>query len=103
MCGKNGSTMESLTHTFAIKALLILLREGRSMSVEAIASSMGEPQGSVVHSIDALRDAGVVIAKTRRGEPYVEDVSLTPKGKIAAEKLKEIEAAIDWMGRGGIT
>ena len=95
--------MESLTHTFAIKALLILLREERSMSVEEIASSMGESQGSVVHSIDALRESGVVFAKTRRGEPYVKDVSLTPKGRIAAEKLKEIEAAIGWEGRGGIT
>ncbi|MCX6648256.1 MAG: ArsR family transcriptional regulator [Candidatus Bathyarchaeota archaeon] len=95
--------MESLTHTFSIKALLILLREDRRMTVEEIAASMGEPHGSVVHSIDALREAGVVEAKTRRGEPYVEDVSLTPAGRIAAGKLKEIESAIGWAGRGGIT
>jgi DNA-binding MarR family transcriptional regulator len=95
--------MESLTHTFSIKAVLILLREGHSMSVEEIATAMGEPQGSVVHSIDALQEGGVVEAKTRLGEPYVEDITLTPKGRVAAEKLREIEKAIGWSGRGGVT
>jgi DNA-binding transcriptional ArsR family regulator len=95
--------MESLTHTFSIKTVLILLREGRSMSVEEIAAAMGEPQGSVVHSIDALREGGVVEAKNRPGEPYVEDVSLTPKGRITAKKLREIEKEIGWVGRGGVT
>jgi len=95
--------MESLTHTFSIRALLTLLKEGRRMTVEEIAEAIGEPQGSVVHAIDVLREADLVEAKARRAEPYIEDVSLTPAGRITAEKLKEIESVIGWTGHGGVT
>ena len=95
--------MESLTHTYSIKALLILLKENRSMTIAEIAASMGEEHGSVVHAIDSLCQADVVEAKTRFGEPHVTDVSLTPAGRITAEKLKEIESVIGWTGRDGVT
>jgi DNA-binding MarR family transcriptional regulator len=100
---KSGSNMESLTHTFSIQALLVLLKEGHGMTVEEIAEAIGEPQGSVVHAIDALSGADLVEAKVRRAEPYIEDVSLTSAGKITAEKLKEIESVIGWVGHGGVT
>jgi DNA-binding transcriptional ArsR family regulator len=73
------------------------------MTVEEIAEAIGKPQGHIVHAIDVLREAYLVEAKARRAEPYIEDVSLTPAGKITAEKLKEIESVIGWTGHGGIT
>jgi len=95
--------MESLTHTFSIKALLILMRKSRRMTVGEIAVEMGEPHGSVVHALDAIREADLVEVKVRRGEPYEEEILLTPAGKIVAEKLKEIESVIGWTASGGVT
>jgi predicted transcriptional regulator len=95
--------MESLSHTFSMKALLILLKVGRRMTVPDIASEMREQHGSVVHAITALREANLLEAFERRGAPYEEEVFLTQKGRIVAEKLKEIEDTIGWMGRGGVT
>jgi DNA-binding transcriptional ArsR family regulator len=95
--------MESLTHTFSIKALLILLKSGRRMTVEELAKEMGEQHGSVTHAVDAVRDAGLVATFTRRGAPYEEDVYLTPVGRTVAEKLKEIEDLVGWTGVGGIS
>ena len=95
--------MESLTHTFSIRALLTLFKEERKMTVKEIADAISEPQGSVVHAIEALRGAGLVEAKVRRVEPYMEDVFLTSAGRITAEKLKEIESVIGWSGHGGVT
>lgn len=62
--------MESLSHTFSMKALLVLLRKTRRMTVKEIAAELGEPHGSVVHAIDAVRGAGLVEAYARRGAPY---------------------------------
>ena len=95
--------MESLTHTFSIRALLTLLKQGHMMTVEEIAEALGEPHGSVVHAIDVLRGADLVEAKVRRAEPYTEDVSLTPAGRITAKKLKEIESVLGGVGHGGFT
>ena len=95
--------MESLTHTFSIKALLVLLKEDRMMTVEEIAAEMGEPHGSVVHAIDALRDGDLVEANSLFGEPHTIQVTLTPAGRIAAGKLREIESVIGWTNRGGVT
>ncbi|MFA5870238.1 MAG: MarR family transcriptional regulator [Candidatus Bathyarchaeia archaeon] len=95
--------MESLSHTFSMKALLILLKNMRRMTVAEIAAEMGEPHGSVVHAIDAVRDAGLVEAYARRGAPYEEEVYLTPQGRSVAEKLSEIESIIGWGGRDEIT
>ena len=73
------------------------------MTVEKIALTKDEHHGSVVHAIDALKRADLVDTTVKRGEPYVEDISLTPAGRITAEKLKEIESVIGWVGRGGVT
>lgn len=95
--------MESLTHTFSIKALLVLLKSERRMTVEELAKEMGEQHGSVTHAVDAVRDAGLVAAYVRRGAPYEEEVYLTPVGRTVAEKLKEIENLVGWVGVGGIS
>lgn len=95
--------MESLSHTFSLKALLILLGKTRRMTLDEVAAEMGEPRGSVVHAIDALKDGGLVEAYERRGAPYEEEVCLTPQDRFVAEKLKEIESVIGWAGRGGVT
>ena len=95
--------MESLTHTFSVKTLLILLKLERRMTVEEIARELGEQHGSVTHAVDALRDAGLVAAYTRRGAPYEEEVYLTPIGRTVAEKLRDIEELVGWTGVGGIS
>ena len=95
--------MESLTHTFSIKALLVLLKSGRRMTLEELAKEMGEQHGSVTHAVDAVREAGLVAAFARRGTPYEEEVYLTPTGRTVAEKLKEIENLVGWTGVGGIS
>ena len=95
--------MESLSHTFSMKALLILLRKGRRMTLTELAGEIGEPHGSVVHAVDALREADLVEAFDRRGAPYEDEVFLSPQGRFVAEKLKEIEDVIGWIGRGGIS
>ena len=95
--------MESLTHTFSIKAMLILLKTGKRMNLEELSKAMVEPRGSIVHAVDALRETGLVAAFERRGEPYEEEVYLTPMGRTVAEKLKEIEELVGWKGLGGIS
>jgi DNA-binding MarR family transcriptional regulator len=95
--------MESLTHTFSIKALLILLKSMRRMTIEEVAKEMGEQHGSVTHAIDAVTNAGLVAALTKRSAPYEEEVYLTPIGQRVAEKLKEIEDLMGWTGIGGIS
>jgi DNA-binding transcriptional ArsR family regulator len=95
--------MESLTHTFSIKTLLILLKAGRRMTLEELSKEMGEQHGSVTHAVDAVREAGLVAAYARRGAPYEEEVYLTPVGRTVAEKLKEIEDLVGWTGQSGIS
>jgi hypothetical protein len=95
--------MESLTHTFSIKAMLILLKSNRRMTLEEISKEMGEQRGSVVHAIDAIRTTGLAAAFERRGAPFEEEVFLTPIGRSVAEKLKEIEELVGWAGLGGIS
>jgi DNA-binding transcriptional ArsR family regulator len=95
--------MESLTHTFSIKALLILLREGRRMTLEELSKEMGEQHGSITHAVDSVRAAGLVAAFVRRGAPYEEEVYLTPVGRTVADKLKEIEDLVGWKGQNGIS
>jgi len=94
--------MESLTHVFALKALLILLRENRTMNVEEIADEMGETHGSVVHAIDALEESNLIHSMNERAVPYNRDISLTAPGKRVAEKLSDIEEIIGWRGVGGV-
>ena len=95
--------MESLTHTFSIKALLILLKSERRMTLEELAKGIGEQHGSITHAVDSVREAGLVAAFARRGAPYEEEVYLTPMGRTVAEKLKEIEDLVGWAGQGGIS
>ncbi len=95
--------MESLSHTYSMKVLLLLLAEERRMTVAEIAKEMDAQHGSVVHAVDALREGGLVEAYERRGAPYQDEVSLSSQGRTVAEKLKEIEGVIGWLGRGGIT
>lgn len=95
--------MESLSHTYALKAMLILLGKGRRMTLPELAEEIGTPHGSLVHAVDALREADLVEAFDRRGAPYEDEVFLSPQGRFVAEKLKEIEDVIGWIGRGGIT
>lgn len=98
-----GSSMESLSHTFSMKAMLILLRKGRKMTLPELAEEMGTQHGSLVHAIDVLREANLLEAYDRRGAPYEDKVFLSPQGRLVAEKLKEIEDIIGWIGKGGIT
>ena len=95
--------MESLTHTFSIKTLLILFKSGRRLTLAELAKEMGEQHGSVTHAVDAVREAGLVAAFERRGAPYEEEVYLTPQGRSVAEKLSEIESIIGWGGRDEVT
>jgi predicted transcriptional regulator len=95
--------MESLTHIFSIKALLILLKEGRRMTLEELSKEMGEQHGSITHAVDTVRAVGLVAAFARRGAPYEEEVYLTPVGRTVAEKLKEIEDLIGWKDQNGIS
>ena len=95
--------MESLSHTFSMKAMLILLGKGRRMTLPELAEEMGTQHGSLVYAIDALREADLLEAYDRRSAPYEDEVFLSPQGRFVAEKLKEIEDVIGWIGKGGIT
>ena len=95
--------MESFTHTFSIKTLLILLKKSRRMTLEELSKEMGEQHGSITHAVDAIRAAGLVAAFVRRGAPYEEEVYLTPVGRAVADKLKEIEDLVGWKGQNGIS
>jgi DNA-binding MarR family transcriptional regulator len=95
--------MESITHVFAIKTLLILLREARTMNIEEIAQEMGESHGSVVQAIDDLEIAKLIKSRNERMVPYNRFITITDSGRRVAEKLKEIEDIIGWMGSGGVS
>ena len=96
--------MESLTHSSALKALIILLKKKESrMTIKEIATDMGEAHGEVVHAINVLEDGKLLESHIDRGAPYDRDVALTPVGRIVAIKIKEIEELIGWMGREGIS
>lgn len=95
--------MESLTHIFALKTLLILLREARTMNVEEVAHEMRESHGGIVHAIDELEVANLIESRNERMVPYNRDITLTPSGQRVAEKLKEIEGIIGWRGSGGVS
>ena len=92
--------MESLTETYSIKALLILLKEGRMMTLEELSKEMGDQHMGVSRAIDSVRAAGIVAASPRRDAPYEEEIYLTDVGKIVAEKLKEIEEMVDASTKG---
>jgi DNA-binding MarR family transcriptional regulator len=94
--------MEALTHVLALKALLILLREDRTMNIKEIADEMGETHGSVVHAIDALAESNLIHSANERAVPYNRDINLTASGKRVAEKLRDIEEIIGWRGIGGV-
>ncbi len=95
--------MESLSHTYSMKTLLILLAKDRRMTIAELAKEMDAQHGSVVHAVDALREANIVEAYEHRSAPYEDEVSLSQNGRTVAEKLKEIENVIGWIGHGGIT
>jgi hypothetical protein len=86
--------MESLTETYSIKALLILLKKGGGMTLDELSKEMEDQQGRVVEAIDAVRAAGIVTASPRRDAPYKEEIHLTEVGKTVAKKLKEIEETL---------
>jgi ribosomal protein L7/L12 len=92
--------MESLTETYSIKALLILLKEGRMMTLEELSKEMGDQYMGVSRAIDAVRAAGIVAASPRREAPYEEEIYLTEVGKTVVEKLKEIEEIVDASAKG---
>ncbi|MBM3291854.1 hypothetical protein FJY84_04165 [Candidatus Bathyarchaeota archaeon] len=72
------------------------------MTIKEIAQSMGEPSAGVVHAIDVLEESKLIQAIVLKDAPYIKEVVLTPVGFTIAEKIKEIEELIGWMGRNGV-
>ena len=95
--------METLTHTFAIKVLIILLAEKKRMTIREVAEKLGESHGTIVHAIDALLKSDLIESRQRKDAPYEGEVVLTPVGRTVATKLKEIEEIIGWIGKSGIS
>jgi len=95
--------METLTHTFAIKVLLILQAEKKRMTIREIAEKMGESHGSVVHARTPLLESNLIEVRQMKDAPYSEEIVLTPVGRTVATKLKEIEEMIGWIGKGGVS
>jgi DNA-binding MarR family transcriptional regulator len=95
--------MESLTHTFSIKTLLILLKENRRMSINDVAESIGESHGSIVHAVDALQEARLIDSRPKKDAPYDRELVLTPTGRSVSERLKEIEDMLGWIGSDEVT
>jgi hypothetical protein len=82
--------VESLTHIYALKTLIILYKKGHKMTIDEIATSMGEPHAGVVHAVDILVESKLLEATVLRSAPYFREVVLTSVGYTVAEKIKEI-------------
>lgn len=80
----------SLEATHAIKILIILRNEGKTVKGN-LAGYVAKGTVSVQSRVTELSQLGLVVEEQENKKPFRKFVELTPKGRKIAEKLAEIE------------
>lgn len=80
--------------------LLKVSKKGRSMSSDDIADKLGLTRGTIIHHINKMVEAGIVVNKKNRYSLRINNLSMLVEEmerevKIACDDLKEVAKSID--------
>lgn len=93
-----GSAMykaQLMEERLAIAVLLTLANETEPIVKGVLAGKIAKSAGTVIDRINELMEAGLVTEVQEDKRPFRKFVELTPRGRLVAKKLVEIEGILN--------